>query len=653
MKQKSPHLVGRLTAAYATFGLVAAMAQTTFDWTGGADGTGGILFGTAGFDHWDPVLTSGDIASGTENIFRIATRTDGGPDDRIGAGSPLGVDSNFPRLGSLVFDNTAGHFPGVLTIQANTSGTDRRRLVFTTPDSTFITLEDNVTGTVRIGENFTETGELSIRLPNEGTSTIHVANQAATLDLSFMRDNIVGWGGINAGNQTSGNWESPANVTLRKTGDGTLDIGMRNDAQGNRVRGLLIEGGTVIVRGNADLGWAPPDFMEDHVVINGGSLVFESFGTNSGTNRGFQVGENIGEIRVVGSPHAINAGIANVPGEDGVLIKSGDQAFRIAGDSSYSGGTIVREGLLRATSALSFGTGKVSIENGAGISTFNVASGDPAPLLMNDVEVLGQNVILGDSGTGLLRNTLRLGGTVDLMGNDVDIQLDYYTELSGSVGNGSIASITARENFHSLTLDGTSTITGTTTLEKGRLIINSNVTADFVINRGGIEAGAIGGLAGEGIITGDVTVSGELSPGASYLAATGTLGIQGALILGGAAVFLAEFDSGTSGADLVNVGGTLDLGGATLDLIQLGTYTDGQRFTLFGYDSLVGTFDGLDDGDFTTDSLGGIWQINYFDDTAGENGGSGSGFVTLTAIPEPAATLLGALGLMLLVRRRR
>lgn len=65
-------------------------------------------------------------------------------------------------------------------------------------------------------------------------------------------------------------------------------------------------------------------------------------------------------------------------------------------------------------------------------------------------------------------------------------------------------------------------------------------------------------------------------------------------------------------ADLGNVTGQLNLNGASLSLIQLGTFTANDKFTLFAYSvgNLLWTFAGLDDhAEFT--AAGGRWQINY------------------------------------------
>jgi hypothetical protein len=129
----------------------------------------------------------------------------------------------------------------------------------------------------------------------------------------------------------------------------------------------------------------------------------------------------------------------------------------------------------------------------------------------------------------------------------------------------------------------------------------------------------------------------------------------GSLTLGGSSTFTYELTGGGNTADLANVAGTLDIvNGAVLNLIQLGTYTANDKFTLFAYQTgnLTGTFVGLDDGAEFTDA-GGLWKINYFDGSPGLNGGTGTSFVTVIAIPEPSAALLGGLGALLLLRRRR
>jgi hypothetical protein len=111
------------------------------------------------------------------------------------------------------------------------------------------------------------------------------------------------------------------------------------------------------------------------------------------------------------------------------------------------------------------------------------------------------------------------------------------------------------------------------------------------------------------------------------------------------------------GINLTNAGGigqtnAFTLSGNKITLIgySTGTWNSG----LFTY--LGNTLD--DDSNFTFSGID--WTFDYNDDVAGANYNSdlasftSSGrFVTMTAIPEPSAALLGGIGMLLLFRRRR
>ena len=167
-----------------------------------------------------------------------------------------------------------------------------------------------------------------------------------------------------------------------------------------------------------------------------------------------------------------------------------------------------------------------------------------------------------------------------------------------------------------------------------------------------VAEGALGGATSLG---GNLAVlsGATLAPGNS----PGTMTVTGNLTLDG--TYAHEFTGGGITADLVNVGGTLDLAGSSVSWTNLGTYTLGDRFTLFGYNqgSLVGTFDGYADDSYLTMG-GGSWRIDYDDLVAGLNGGTGDRFVTITAaltpIPETSGMLAiaGLLGGAVLLRRR-
>ncbi|MCB1130714.1 MAG: autotransporter-associated beta strand repeat-containing protein [Verrucomicrobiae bacterium] len=231
----------------------------------------------------------------------------------------------------------------------------------------------------------------------------------------------------------------------------------------------------------------------------------------------------------------------------------------------------------------------------------------------------------------------------------------------GVIGDGAGTMQVTKEGTGTQTLSGLNTYSGATTISNGTLALAATGSID---NTSGVSLGingtfdisaksggyAVANLTGSGTVIGALTVSTELAIGNS----PGAVDFDD-LTLGASSVYTYELFGGGVSADLANISGNLSLDtGASLDLVQLGSYTVGNKFTLFAYQTgnLTGTFNGLNDGATFADA-GGNWQINYFDNSAGLNGGTGTSFVTITAVPEPGAALLGGLGLLALFRRRR
>lgn len=287
------------------------------------------------------------------------------------------------------------------------------------------------------------------------------------------------------------------------------------------------------------------------------------------------------------------------------------------------------------------------------------ASGGATPDFRSSYNLSGGTLSAAtiEAGTGAFATTSQrrigwTGGTIANLDSSTDLTINGVSGTGGSI---ILATSTATAKDFSvnadrkITLGANTSLTGSAALAKngnGSLLINgasSTYNGTLTVN-----AGTLGGATSLG---GNVSVAGNgtLAPGNS----PGTMTMAGNLSIAG--TYAYQFTGGGSSADLVNVGGTLDLTGSSVTWDNLGAYTVNDRFTLFGYTAgnLTGTFTGFADGMSYTFG-GGEWLINYNDSSAGINGGAGTSFVTITAIPEPSATwLVGGLGVLALLRRRR
>jgi len=203
-----------------------------------------------------------------------------------------------------------------------------------------------------------------------------------------------------------------------------------------------------------------------------------------------------------------------------------------------------------------------------------------------------------------------------------------------------------------VTLTGTNTFTGSTTVSTGTLLVNGSNTGSGTVT---VDSGAT--LGGTGSVNGAINVTGVLTPGGSV----GTFS-SGALTMNSGSTFAYEATgNGSSGADLMVVNGDLSLTNVSLDLagadLGLNTWDVGDKITLISYTGtgVTSGFTGFDDN--TVYTFGGNdWLFDYNDTIAGNNfnlEATGSNFVTLTVVPEPSAALLGGLGTLLLLLRRR
>jgi autotransporter-associated beta strand protein len=357
------------------------------------------------------------------------------------------------------------------------------------------------------------------------------------------------------------------------------------------------------------------------------------------------------------------------------ITKTGTGVLLLSNANTYAGGTIIAESQnalnpLRISHGSALGSGSLTIGAGGNndrsrlelVGGITVANSVVAMTSRNNVfasilNVSGNNTMSANlsSGGGGARLTLQSDdGKLTLSGN---FSAGRSLHLAGA-GDGEIEGTTNVAATYGLekTGDGTWIINNgnlnntTATVTAGTLLVNGALANSSAT----VNGGTLGGTGGS--ITGLVTINdtGVLSPGASI----GTLA-TGELSFTTGSTFLYELNTTTPAGDRLDANGNLSLAGTvTLDLADLGSsglLGLNTKFTMISYS---GTWDGnifdgyADDSAFTL--FGNEWRINYNDVSAGSvNGGAFTNAVTLTVIPEPGSALLGGLGLLALLRRRR
>ncbi|WP_306604342.1 autotransporter-associated beta strand repeat-containing protein [Azonexus sp.] len=284
------------------------------------------------------------------------------------------------------------------------------------------------------------------------------------------------------------------------------------------------------------------------------------------------------------------------------ITKSGTGTLTLTGTNTYTGATTVSAGELRLVN----GSGTVIADS----SAVTVASG--ATLKVYNDETLGS--IAGAGSLNVNNGILTVGGD------------NTSTTFSGVISN-TITGNLVKTGSGTWTLSGTNTYTGTTTVSAGSLLVNGTNSGT-----GSFSVGAAGTLGGTGSIAGSVALSSGATLSAGSVTAADDLA-TGALTLVAGSVLSAQIGGTSAGTeyDQINVTGSVDLTGATLDLSLVNSFSPGGgTFTLIANDAsdaIVGTFDTVKIGGSTVTVTNGqfvhsgqVYQISY-------NGGTGNDLV--------------------------
>ena len=230
--------------------------------------------------------------------------------------------------------------------------------------------------------------------------------------------------------------------------------------------------------------------------------------------------------------------IGDGAGRVAVTQNSATSALVLSGANTYSGDTTISTGTLLVSNAL-------ALQN----STLNYINGTGTVLFGNGLTAYTLGGLTGNKNLALTNTA----GTAMALTIGNNHQITTYSGVLSAGGS------LIKSGSGLLALTGANSYTGATLVTAGTLTVNGALSASSTVT---VASGAI--LSGTGTAAGRVTISagGHLAPGNSL----GTLN-TGALILSGT----YDAEVGAAGvADKVTVTGTLNLNGATLNLLNSG-----------------------------------------------------------------------------------
>jgi autotransporter-associated beta strand protein len=229
------------------------------------------------------------------------------------------------------------------------------------------------------------------------------------------------------------------------------------------------------------------------------------------------------------------------------------------------------------------GTGDFRINNAYGYA--NAAIYLNSGVTLDNINASGQTTDIGElggasgafigAGNGASTNpTWRIGAK------------NTTNTFAGYIGNSGVTSL-IKVGTGTLTLSGTNSYSGGTTVSSGILLVNN--TNGSASGSGTVAVNSGGTLGGTGIISGAVTVQngGALAPGNPL----GTLTVSNNLTLAAGSTTFVQVQHSPLTNNVVKISGTLTEGG-TLNVTNIGVanLTSGDSFKLFNAGSYSGSF---------------------------------------------------------------
>jgi len=579
------------------------------------------LFSTSNTGVVTPTGTQATTSS-DQAIFGTDTAGNG-----LGTGT-ITVDGNV-TVGNMIFGTQTTGTITFNTINGGTITTGNNTVRVNGTGATVIFNADYVGATTQwfgnsttiYNGNFKNTGTSSIRVNHTlqfgSTATVDFTNgsrginyvlsagQTSTIQYSSVNDGLMGAVGNN-GDSSSGIFikDGSATSTLRLAADNTflgeyrIDAGTLQFAR----RGGLYNGvdtswlASKIKVGNTGVLGLNVGGTNQFTTTDVTTLLTNLGGANGTSTTGFAAGSAIGfdTTNAAGGTFTVADLIADSTGTGGGSFgvnKLGTNTLILTNTNTYTGATKVNGGTLRAGAA----AGGQVFGNGSAVTLADVSG---ATLDLN-----GFNQTIGSlAGGGATGGNVTLGADATLTTGGNNTSTSYAGAISGTGTSG----LTKTGNGI-LALSGDNTYTGATLVSAGTLLVNGSLGNSAVT----VNGGAFGG-------SGTIGSALDLTAGSFHV-----VDLFDALQVTGTVTLYAGF-------------GVKDLAGLDWGSVANDTYT------LIDGTLGAGVFDALNNRINDPYDIGG-GRSAYFKE----------GSLQLVVIPEPRAALLGGLGLLMLLRRRR
>ncbi|HZZ26377.1 MAG TPA: autotransporter domain-containing protein [Pirellulales bacterium] len=628
------------------------------------NGTGTLLLSGNNSGESGPVIiTAGTIQAGSNTSLPDVNYTlSGGSLDLNNFNATITSLSGASASSTVNLESTS-------TLTDTTSGSDTYAGTITSSGGTFVL---NGTGTLTLGnannQNTFGSGNIDVlqgTLQSGATGSLPTANYEVNGILAVNNGSVTALAltGSNSGQITLGTGSLTIANPGTSTYSGTVNGGAGsaiNMFSGNQELAGAISGATAVNANGGTLILSGTNTFTGGTNLNTGGTVSVSTDANLGNN-GSAVNFLGGTLEVTGTTltnldnHTINATAFNGGFQiddasnnftvnqslsgSGALSKSGDGTLVLTGTNTYSGGTNVSDGTLKGTTDSiqgninAAGTGIVAFTNTTNGTYSGAISGTGGNVEMDGsatVTFTGNNSYTGT--TTINTGTLQVGngGTTGSIGTGAVInegaliydRSDPVTVANAISGVGSFT----QNGTGLLSLGGTDTYTGPSTVNAGQLNVDGSTTS----NNTTVASGAT--LGGIGTINGNVSNSGTISPGNSGSTAntTGTLTVTGDVTnaVSGTKMNVVVNDANAQNVSKLVASGNVSVNNATVHVDLSSGNFDKSGTTVYTF---------LTDGTRTGSFASAVTTSQFVTATLDQSSPTDVSF-TLTANFSPAAT---------------